>query len=318
MADQPDYFRDIIGELFVKHLLEEDGLTKASEFWQRKGREAAGLIELVNDRYVIVDEHFQLGSHKIRTFSNFIKHLPIALQLNHMLKKYSNDANILDLAKKITKERKIIFTYDHVKELLCCDVMQQLKLFSNIGMICIIGDGYGYVTTLIKRLYPRKAVICVNLEKMLIFDVIGFEHNFDSCNNSNRVYLVKKSGDIQDSNNGCIYFLEAENCNLLRGLPISLFINICSMQEMEMDVINNYISIMRSSSAESYFYCNNRVEKKFKDGSCISFDKYPWSKNDKILLDEICPWIQKKPISQFPFYKYFQPHQHRAVKLMCN
>ena len=141
MADQPDYFRDIIGELFVKHFLEEDGLTNSSEFWQRKGREATGLIELVNDRYVIVDEHFQLGSHKIRTFSNFIKHLPIALQLNHILKKYS---------------------------------------------------------------------------------------------------------------------------------------------------------------------------------SCINFDKYPWSKNDKILLDEISPWIQNKPISQFPFYKYFQPHQHRTAKLMCN
>ena len=72
---------------------------------------------------------------------------------------------------------------------------------------------------------------------------------------------------------------------------------------------------MRSSSTESYFYCCNRVEKKLRDGSCINFNEYPWSENDTILFDEICPWLQKRPVSQIPFNKPFQPHQHRAVKL---
>lgn len=318
MSDQPDYFRDVMEKIFVKNFLEEDGLTKASKFWQRKGSEAANLIQIVNDRYAIVDEYIQLGSYKKRTFNNFIQHLPIVLQLNHMLKKYCNDANILNLGKKITEERKIIFEYDHVKQLLCCDVMNKLELFSNCKMICIIGDGYGYVTTLTKRMFPEKTVICVNLGKMLIFDVICCELNFDSHNSSNTAYLARESGDIEDSNNGGIYFLEAENCHLLRGLPISLFINICSMQEMDMDVIKDYFSIMRSSSVESYFYSCNRVEKKFKDGSCISFNEYPWSENDKILIDEICPWIQKRPMSRYPFSKKFQPHKHRAVKLKPN
>jgi hypothetical protein len=235
-----------------------------------------------------------------------------------MLKKINCSKNILGLGKNIVKERKIIFGYDHVKQLLCIDTIYKLKLFENLNIICVIGDGYGFVTTLIKRMYPDKTVICVNIGRMLIFDVLGCEQNLFSQSGSNKVSIIKKTSDLENYDKGHLFFLEAENCGLLRNLPIGLFINICSMQEMEMDVINNYFSIMRSSSIESYFYCCNRQKKTFKDGSCISFEKYPWIDNDEILLDDICPWIASKPVVQFPFVKYFQPHQHRAVKIMQN
>ena len=110
--------------------------------------------------------------------------------------------------------------------------------------------------------------------------------------------------------------LEAEKCELINKLPISLFINIASMQEMDMPVIQKYFEYMRTSTVESYFYCCNREEKTLFDGSVIRFSDYPWDEEERIIIDEPCPWYQQYPSNCPPFWHDFDgTHLHRLIKL---
>ena len=110
-------------------------------------------------------------------------------------------------------------------------------------------------------------------------------------------------------------FLEAENFELMQNLPITLFINIASMQEMDISVINHYFEYIRTSTVEPHFYCINREEKTLPDGNTIRFADYPWGESE-VLLDEICPFYQKYPNWRPPFWKQFDgPHWHRLVKI---
>ena len=110
-------------------------------------------------------------------------------------------------------------------------------------------------------------------------------------------------------------FRAAEHFEWMQNLPISLFINVASMGEMDMPVINRYFEYMRTSTVASNFYCCNREEKTLPDGSVICFDAYPWG-SENIVLDELCPWYQKAPSSRPPFWRPFDgPFRHRLVKL---
>ena len=59
-----------------------------------------------------------------------------------------------------------------------------------------------------------------------------------------------------------VFFLEAEHFELMQNLPISLFINIASMQEMDLPVINLYFKYMQTSKVGAHFYYCNRVKKR--------------------------------------------------------
>ena len=116
--------------------------------------------------------------------------------------------------------------------------------------------------------------------------------------------------------NNSIIFLEAEKYHLLKGLPVDLYINMTSMQEMDPITVNMYFEYMRGSSSDNvFFYCCNRIEKCLPDNTIVKFMEYPWE-DSKIVFDELCPWHQRFPIANFPFWKSFDGLiQHRFVKL---
>ena len=130
--------------------------------------------------------------------------------------------------------------------------------------------------TSVKSLIPDAKIIFVNLGRNLLIDVVRFSSIFTD----NEVLHLFREEDKEDISNHSIVFLEAENYELMRDLPISLFINIASMHEMDLSVINNYFDAMRTSTVESYFYCVNREEKTLPDGSVIRFNDYPWQSSE--------------------------------------
>ena len=299
----------------------ETDASVTSEFWKMKVVQARECIQYENNRYEISKELFQLGEYKVRNSGIVLKNSPVGLMLNLILLKYwrmcGNPYEAIKTGKEIARKMGVLFSFDHAKQILSFSMIDRYQLFVKKGMVCVIGDGYGFLTNLIKRCFPEKTVICVNLGRNLIFDVICVEKMLPK----ERVILVKDGSDFGHFgkiDHGGIYFVEAEKYRLLKALPINLFVNICSMQEMDIHVINCYFGIMRLSTGDTYFYCCNRVEKKFRDGPCIRFGDYPWSERDEIIFDQICPWINKKPVLKFPFYKKFRPHQQRLIRVDRN
>jgi hypothetical protein len=179
-----------------------------------------------------------------------------------------------------------------------------------IRVVCVIGDGYGYFTLLLKYLDPDLKIISVNLGKTLFFDVLSAQKGLPD-EETMLLDAINRQKPLVSLN-----FCEAERYELLCGLPVDMFINIASMQEMDPAIVHSYFDYMhKSSSKEVYFYCCNRERKVLPDGTVSQFSDYPWG-DARILLDELCPWYQKFPTSLPPFWKSFDgPTRHRIVRL---
>ena len=236
---------------------------------------------------------------------------PMNLMHRYLLLKHEAERRTSDCALEITKILDIYFNFNHVKHILSYDLIDSYGLFNTKDWICIIGDGHGFFATLIKRMIPDAKIIIINLGRSLLIDAYRFSQVFPY---ESAMLVRGEPTDIQMMQHN-IFYMEAENYKLLNGLPISLFINIASMQEMNMNVIQKYFDLMRSSSVEPHFYCCNRVEKKLPDETVIRFFDYPWD-GSEILVDELCPWYQVYPTSKPPFWRPFDgPIHHRLVKL---
>ena len=169
---------------------------------------------------------------------------------------------------------------------------------------CLIGDGYGRFGSILKSIYPNCSVIYINLGRTLVFDYYYTSKVFPNSNHQLNRTQDKFSDDFT--------YIEAERYREFK-LEAEIFINIASMQEMDMKTINEYFSLIKSQPQSVYFYCANRISKKLPDGSIINFNEYPWS-GMKVLIDELCPWHQKFPSIKPPFVRKFDgPVQHRLV-----
>jgi len=194
---------------------------------------------------------------------------------------------------------------------LSYDFLNRHGLFKTEQMICIVGDGHGFLGTLIKTLCPDAKVLFINLGRNLLIDAISFSAVFPDI----EPLLLTQSENLQQLENKSVMFLEAENFEKMQNLPVSLFINVASMQEMDLPIIKKYFEYMCTSSANPHFYYCNREEKALPDGSIIRFADFPWELGN-ILVDELCPWYQQYPNSKPPFWRPFDgQHRHRLVKL---
>jgi len=93
------------------------------------------------------------------------------------------------------------------------------------------------------------------------------------------------------------------------------------MQEMDPHVVASYFEDLRAITRKRdlLFYCCNRVEKKFPDGTVTRFADYPWLVDDQVLVNGLCPWHQHYYSARPPFYRpYGGPFIHRLVTFRAN
>ena len=203
-----------------------------------------------------------------------------------------------------TLKSKQIFGYDVTRMALTIDFLERNISNLESKRFCLIGDGYGRFGSILKSIYPNCSVIYINLGRTLVFDYYYTSKVFPNSNHQLNRTQDKFSDDFT--------YIEAERYREFK-LEAEIFINIASMQEMDMKTINEYFSLIKSQSQPVYFYCANRISKKLPDGSIINFNEYPWS-GMKVLIDELCPWHQKFPSIKPPFVRKFDgPVQHRLV-----
>jgi hypothetical protein len=155
----------------------------------------------------------------------------------------------------------------------------------------IIGDGFGFLGTLVRRLFPEGTLHCIDLPKILVFQA----HTHQRAKTQAELLTPNQLERIPE--------------------PISTAINVTSMQEMLSSSIAAYFSFLRRRRT-GRFYCVNRKEKVLPGGEVIRFAGYPWQANDKVLLDGLCPYLTHWLSRQPPFYRRFDGLTlHRLVEL---
>jgi putative sugar O-methyltransferase len=301
----PELYKGIMKTLFEKYYIEAGSSVVTSSHWKEFGDKTT--INKNNDFYLL--KGFGLGTFRKKNIVNIIRYIPEGILIRNLLRENNPNPKTVNEVNKILKSWNVIFSFDHLKNLLSFDLINSQRLFNQTGYICIIGDGYAFLGTLVKMIHPKTKIIFINLGKILPFDIWYFSRIFPEI----EPLHLQSYKDVNAIQRHSVIFLEAEQCELMRNLPISLFINIASMGEMDMPTIQKYFEYMRTSTVESYFYCCNREEKKMQSG-IIRFSDYPWDVRDKKIIDELCPWYQKFPISKPPFWRHFPPIRHRLIK----
>ena len=205
-----------------------------------------------------------------------------------------------------------LLSFDSCKQIVALSriigALKTLNKANALNRVCIIGDGHGFMSSLIKEVVPTAKVYCVNLGKQLLFDT-----HFTGLSHPSKHVRLTKNFDANETFD--FEFIEAERFQVLREVPIDLYINIASMQEMNFSTINQYFDIMRNSPlSEKFFYCCNRKNKTLPDGENINFSDYPWGSHE-VLIDSTPEWYRYYPTKIPPFWKSFDgPHRERFIR----
>ncbi len=257
------------------------------------------------------------------TLINRLRMFSVSNMVHTMKRDYECPDYLWKVGMFVAKSSGRIFSFDCAKQVIAVSFIiknitngkyKKQNPFSSAGIekICVIGDGYGYIGSLIKALDCNVVITSVNLGKSLLFDVY--------CTNlvfPNAEMIKAKDINTVKKHKVEFIFIPAESYALLDNMPQELIINIASMQEMSISVVNKYMKLIRRYDEKTpYFYCCNRIKKQLPNGEIIRFDDYGWKNNDNIIVDELCQWYQNYPKGILHGWKSFDgPIRHRLVKL---
>jgi len=233
---------------------------------------------------------------------------------------------IMVIARKVAARMGLDFSYDCFRQV--CS-LQLIGKYSSLGRgrgtCLVIGDGYGFLSCLLKDVYPDCRVILIDLGKTLLFQARHCQNAFPSA----RHLLVDFNNDCNIEDADFVY-CPAEKIDSIRTfIHVCWAINIASMQEMNKGTVESYFSFLRDVLVQdNLFYCCNRKEKIMHGGEVSRFYEYPWNPMDKNFIDGACPWHKfflshrraKHGPTFFgirvPFVNYFNgQHFHRLSRL---
>jgi len=224
-------------------------------------------------------------------------------------------------ARELVRRMGLFFSQDAFRQACTRSFLREHIAQLRVENILIIGDGHGILAALLHQEYPQANIFLIDLGATLFFQAWYLQRAFPDA-----VHLM--ANEIEDVRETAgFYYCPAEHLQDLRHVNFDLAINVASMQEMNMDTVRNYFTLLRRHSTH-LFYCCNRLEKQLPDGTVTRFTEYPWKTDDKILVDEACPWHQffagrsaaanLRIFGWIPvplLHRYDGIHWHRLVKL---
>lgn len=222
--------------------------------------------------------------------------------------------DILFLAGKsrpIIKKMGSYLSYDCFRQLCSlCVIRKHLKISSKKELrVLAIGDGYGFLSAVLKSVYPEARITLVDIGKVLFFQAVNLQRIWPGYSHC----LV---GDKIQQGTDFLY-VPAECVDKIKGVKYDLIVNIASMGEMNYDTIGRYFKFMRMNvSDDNLFYCCNRESKSLPGGETIEFLKYPWLDGDRHLVDEYCDFYRYHFSVIAPFFHRFDGlFLHRLTNL---
>lgn len=232
-----------------------------------------------------------------------------------------------NIAAKIASIQNRNYDLDMLRQVLTLSFLRARipQLQKRDKLVCVIGDGFSTMTSLLLASNSSSRVVLVNLNKTLLVDLWYLKLWMGDKLFGNSVDLVTSKDGLQRALDkpitnsdvfGRVIAIRAVDHELIRYCPLNLVINIVSMQEMNPSVIREYFDDLRKciSDYDLYFYCCNRLEKSLPDGTVTRFFEYPWSGEDQILVDELTPWHQWYYSLRPPFFRLYDgPIQHRLA-----
>jgi len=152
------------------------------------------------------------------------------------------------------REYNFSFLYKYLVYAWCCQFVD----FDKISMITEIGSGLGIQTEVLKKLYPDLTILLFDIPPQLYVCERYLSEVFPGEVVSYR--KTREMTSLESLEAGKIYIFGNSRFPLLPPQPNSLFMNHTSFQEMEPDVVANYLRTV-NKSVDHVFMNNNIVGK---------------------------------------------------------
>jgi len=246
-----------------------------------------------------------------------LAHWLLQAPFRYLGRRYQHFPDCYRLGRAIARAQGRQFTDDMVRQTLALALIRDhMSLAETEGVNVVIGDGYGVMTSLLRRTFPHKPVIVVNLRTPLLADLLFAKKVMNDISLALPRNCQEMAEAIADPQAGIIGLM-ADDAQLLSGVPVALAVNIHSMQEMAVSVVADYFRFLRAGlGSKTAFYCCNRAHKELYEGEVLRFEGYPWQKGDTVLVDEICPWDRLEYGPRPPFwYRVPEKTHHRLAYL---
>ena len=150
------------------------------------------------------------------------------------------------------------------------------------NLICEIGGGYGGMATKIKKNYKNLKYIIFDLPEVNAVQTYYLNKEFPDA----KIYGYKDFLNNKKIINENFDFLILPGWTIkeLRDNSVDMFINMRSIQEMNLKTIDFYFKeLQRTIKIDGIFTCINRYKKESASGECINFTDYPYDTNWNIL-----------------------------------
>tara|TARA_B100001057_G_scaffold60283_2_gene53481 strand:+ start:2166 stop:3194 length:1029 start_codon:yes stop_codon:yes gene_type:complete len=197
---------------------------------------------------------------------------------------------------------------DSLRHVFTHKFLEPIYLKSN--KLCVIGDGrLNFSSIILKKYNNISKLYHINLPEVLFFE-LKLLQKLNLLKNDGVKYITSKEQLYEAENNPEIKYLlfSPNSSNLLIDNNIDLFVNIASFQEINKNIINKYLNIIKSNNA--FFYHCNRKFKKLIGGEMFRVDLFDKYINAKV-FSGICPWHNLYYSLKPPFLlKYDGIHIH--------
>lgn len=122
--------------------------------------------------------------------------------------------------------------------------------FSRVNTYVELGPGLGTQALCLKQLYPRMTILLFDLPAQLYVCESYMKRALPSSTISYReLRSVQSMSDIRD---GCVHFFGAHQIPFILSGDFDLFWNAASFQEMEPEVVENYLEIIKGKASNVY------------------------------------------------------------------
>jgi len=303
--------KNLLNQIYRNYYLQGDVINEDySSHWQSYVKSFS--VKLDKEGSFLGLKGFGFGDQKTRNF--FQKGMN---WINHLINFLNSDDKkgvflLIKKAQKLCKLSESSVSFDVFKQILSLNLimkyMSAAVFNKQRSIFLVIGDGYGFMASLIKECFPNSLVILVDLGKTLLFQAyhcqrthLHYKHEFFSGAIVKECDFLYCPADKLNELSDALYAQE---------LKIDVSVNIASMQEMTLKSIEKYFCFLRTnSSQENLFYCCNREKKTLIGGEALEIRKYPYESRDYFYADEYCPW--------YKFFLTARPYLHKnKPKLM--
>ncbi len=210
-----------------------------------------------------------------------------------LLFKFQCRLNIIIRTFIILLKTNRLLVFDVVKHAILISKVVNLLKFSTFDRVVIIGDGFGFLGTLLKTLYPHLQITFINLSKNLFLDYCFYTVYFKKLDNELRLVEASSFTNFQEDE--------------------ILFFNVASLGEMTPLQISLYFDSIKKVGGT--LVSLNRNEKIQPDGSLVALNDLIDERQPQVLFEENpCLFYKTYPTNSIrPTCKPFDGDVHLKI-----